>query len=222
MTMNHIKLNELAKRIRESDVPTHFKPIHSRLLIEIWRLVAKGKPVSANQIEQTALHLNMPFEAAQSFIDEVSERDESGNVVGIFGLSQKEHPHKFQVNGRTFSTWCAWDALFLPGMLKQTAHVESSCPATKEKIKLTLTPEGVQNSEPTDAVLSIITPQATESGFDKVEEVWMAFCCHVHFFNSLDAASEWFADKSGEVTFLSIEEGYRLGQLAFMELLEFV
>ena len=116
MTMNHIKLNKLAKRIRESDVPTHFEPTHSRLLIEIWRLVAKGEPVSANQIEQTADHLNMPFEAARSFIDKVSERDESGDVVGIFGLSQENHLHKFQVNGRIFSTWCAWDALFLPGM----------------------------------------------------------------------------------------------------------
>lgn len=220
--MTQKELNEIADRIRESGIPTHFDPTHSRLLIEIWRLVANGNPVSANQIEQTAIHLNMPFEAARSFIHKVSERDESGDVVGIFGLSQKEHPHKFQLNGRTFSTWCAWDALFLPAMLKQTARVESLCPATNEKIKLTLTPERVQNSEPTDAVLSIIMPQTNESGFDKVEKVWMAFCCHVHFFKSMDTASEWFADKSEEVTFLSIEEGYRLGQLAFKELLEFV
>ena len=132
--MTNVNLSELAEKIRESGIPTHFDPNHSRLLIEIWRLVAKGKPVSASQIEQTALRLNMPFEAARTFIYKVSERDESGNVVGIFGLSQKEHPHKFQVNGRTFSTWCAWDALFLPGMLKQTAQVDSSCPATHEKI----------------------------------------------------------------------------------------
>jgi len=215
-------LNELAEGIRESGIPTHFDPNHSRLLIEVWRLVARGTPVSDAQVKQAASHNNMPCETALFFIQKISERDESGNVIGIFGLSQRKHPHEFQVNGRVFSTWCAWDALFLPAMLKQTARVKSSCPLSQERIKLTLTPKCVQHSDPASTVLSIVLPETTKSGFDKVEEVWMAFCCHVHFFKSLDAASEWFSGKNQNPVFLTVEQGYDLGKLAFRELLEYV
>ena len=143
--MTQKELIELAERIRECGIPTHFEPEETRLLLAVWRLVAKGKPVSVEPIGQEASKLHMPVDAALSFIHKLSERDENGNVVGLFGLSQKEHPHRFNVDGKTFSTWCAWDALFLPAMLNRSAQVESKCPATKEKISLSLTPAGVES-----------------------------------------------------------------------------
>ena len=222
MTMNYIKLNELAKRIRESDVPTHFEPDKSRLLIKVWRLVAQGQPVVEEKIEQIASKLNLSTEAALSFIFQLSERDEYGNIVGIFGLSQKNHPHKFVVNTNTFAAWCAWDALFLPAMLKQRAKIESNCPKTKEIIRVTLTPERVEKVEPDEAILSFILPQPTKNGLDGVEAVRQAFCCHVHFFRSVEAATDWFSGKKDEVKLLTVEEGFQLGQLAFKEILQFV
>jgi len=220
--MNRKELNELAKRIRESEVPTHFEPDESRLLIQVWRLVAQGQPVAEEKIEQIASKLKLSTEAALSCIFRLSERDEHGNIVGIFGLSQKNHPHKFIVDSKTFSTWCAWDALFLPSMLKQKAEIESTCPTTKETIFVTLTPERVERVEPDNAILSFILPQPTKDGLDGVEAVWRAFCCHVHFFSSAEAATDWFSGKEEEIALLTVKEGYQLGQLAFKEILQFV
>ncbi len=215
-------LENLALRIRASGIPIHFEPEKARLLIAVWRRLAAGEPVSLQEVREIAQQQGLPEEPALAFIEQLSERNEEGDVVGLFGLSQKEHPHRFFVGEKTFSTWCAWDALFLPPMLQQTARVESFCPATHEKITLTLAPERVQHFEPSGTVLSMIVPETSGAGFGQVEEVWRAFCCHVHFFKSPEVASEWFAGKNQTPLFLTVEQGYRLGKLTFKELLEYV
>ena len=80
----------------------------------------------------------MTSEEATAFIKQVGELDKEGNIVGWMGLSQKDHPHKFRINGHKLATWCAWDTLFLPALLKRTAKVESTCPSTKELVRLTM------------------------------------------------------------------------------------
>lgn len=220
--MNTPDLGKLAERIRASGVPTHFGPDKARLLIAVWRRVAEGEPVPIGEVEQIATRLDMPVESAVSFIQQLSERDEHNRIVGIFGLSQMDHPNKFFVNARAFSTWCAWDALFLPPMLKQSAQIESVCPQTDETIRVQLTPQRVETCEPDTAVLSMVTPRTDASGIKCVEEVWAGFCCDVRFFQSETAAKTWFTGNSRNVSILSVEEGFRLGLLAFRELLEYV
>ncbi len=220
--MQKVNLAEIAKALREAEIPPRLEPEESRLLIQVWRLVADGRPVSPEQVEQIASNLQMPRDAATSFIRKVGEHDDDGNIVGIFGLSQKSNPHRFEVKGHTLSTWCAWDALFLPAMLKQTAEVESSCPATKQTIRLTITPEKVEKVEPSHAVVSIVVPEATKRGLESVEEVWMIFCVIVHFFSSPGAASEWISGRNQDIRILSVEESYQLGRMAFEDFLKYV
>ena len=141
-------LVDIAKALREADIPPRFRPDESRLLIQIWRALGNGRAVSPEGLKQLASRLHIPFEIATSFAQQVSERDGEGNIAGIVGLSQRNHPHLFKVNNHDLSTWCAWDSLFLPSMLNLTATVESSCPATGEKIRLTVTPEHVDWYEP--------------------------------------------------------------------------
>lgn len=50
---------------------------------------------------------------------------------GHMGLSLNDHPHQFEVGGRELRTWCAWDTLFLPPMLGQTAYVVPRDPPTR-------------------------------------------------------------------------------------------
>ncbi|MFQ5640384.1 MAG: organomercurial lyase [bacterium] len=220
--MTQSRLIEIVQRIRASGIPSHFEADHMRLLIQVWRLVAEGQPVSTEHIEKVASEQDLPTEAALSFINQLSEFDDDGNIIGIFGLSQRDHPHRFRVDGKTFSTWCAWDALFLPSMLKKTAQVESNCPATKETVHVTVTPDRIKSVEPAGAVVSIILPDSQKNALESVEAVWRAFCCHVHFFGSAEAAKRWFAGKDDEIALLSIEEGFHLGHLAFKEILQFV
>jgi len=143
-------------------------------------------------------------------------------VVGIAGLSQNQHPHRFTVDGIRLATWCAWDSLFLPVMLQQTAEVSSPCPSTGETIRLTITPEGVTSYQPVSAVISIVIPQPRTSGLESVEEIWMTFCHHIHFFASEHSAQEWAAAREQEIAILTIEEAFELGRLTLSEFLQYI
>jgi len=163
----------------------------------------------------------MDPEVAHSFLKQVSEIDEGENLVGIAGLSQKKHSHRFEVNGHILSTWCAWDTLFLPALLKHSAKVESFCPATKSRISLTLSPYGVENYEPANTVLSMVLPEPNPEGPKSAEEIWKVFCHYVFFFSSAEVVTEWFKGKNYDPVVLSVEEGFQLGRMTFEEVLKY-
>lgn len=152
--------------------------------------------------------LHMPFEEPNLFLRQMSEFDEAGNIVGVLGLSQKKHSHRFQINGHILSTWCAWDTLFLPVLLKQTAEVESFCPTTKSKICLAMSPYGVEGYEPANTVLSMVLPSPRTEGIKSVEEIWLILCHYVFFFSSTEAVAEWFNENGYDPIILSVEEGF--------------
>ena len=217
--MTKPNLTAIVSTLHDAGIPPRLGPDLGRLLGEAWRRVAEGHPVPVSQLEEVAAELKIPGDNVTTIINRMSERDGEGNVVGTFGLSQKKHPHQFEVNGHVLSTWCAWDALFLPALLGKTAHVESPCPATKETVRLTITPEKVESYAPRSAAISIVLPKTTKSGPESVQEIWGALCHHVHFFKTPEVATEWFAGKNLDPIMLSVEDGFDLGRMAFEELL---
>jgi alkylmercury lyase len=216
------RLEHLARALREAGIRQSFTPDVSLLTVRLWREIARGVPVSPEQVEQLASALDLEQQTVHEVLHKMCERDEDGNVVGIAGLSQNQHPHRFTVNGIQLATWCAWDSLFLPVMLQQTAEVASSCPSTGETIRLTITPEGVTSYQPESAVISIVIPQPRTSGPESVEEIWTTFCHHVHFFSSPQAAQEWVDTRDQEVAILTIEEAFELGRLTLSEVLRYI
>ena len=88
------------------------------------------------------------------------ELDDHGRVVAFSGLSLTPTAHRFTVAGRTLYTWCAWDTLFLPALLGQSARVESPCPITGTAVRLEVEPSGVRDVDP--------------------EEVWVSFPARGH------------------------------------------
>src|SRR6266571_9206883 len=153
--MGGLRLDQLAEALREAGIQQAFTPDVSRLTVRLWREIARGGLVSPQRVEQIASALDLPQQTAREVLDKMCERDGDGNVVGIAGLSQNQHPHRFTVNGIRLATWCAWDSLFLPVMLQQTALVSSQCPATGEVIRLSITPGGVTSEHPESAAISI-------------------------------------------------------------------
>jgi len=105
-------------------------------------------------------------------------------------------------------------------LLQQTAEVIDQCPVTKTPISVTITPEGVATYQPESTVVSVVTPQVTAADLSSVGEIWMAFCNHIHFFRSRDAAEQWFSGKSQAFQILSIEDGFTLGRILFGEMVE--
>ena len=218
--MNNELVTEIARKWNGAGNALNFGPDNSRLLISVWRTLAKGRPVSGEQIDEMIADLGVDQDEAGEFLRGVTERDSSDSIVGIFGLSLNDHPHRFTVNGASLTTWCAEDALFLPPMLKQTATVESYSPVSKEKVRLTLGPDGVEEVSPAGAVVSIVTLDPSKVDVSSVEAIYGNFCEQIHFFASREEAERWAADREN-IDILSVEEGYELGKLAFSELLAY-
>ncbi len=97
--------------------------------------------------------------------------------------------------------------LFSPQLLGETARVTSRCPTTGEQISLTVSRDGPGEVVPAGVVLSFLAPRGQ---FDA--DVVRSFCHFVHFFAAEQAAEEWIA-QNPDTFKLSIEDGYRLGQL---------
>lgn len=130
-------------------------------------------------------------------------------MIGFWGLTitRLSPTHRLEVDGRNLFAWCAWDTLFLPGILAVTARVESVCPTTGEAITLVVSPEGVVETSHPSAMVSFLVP---DQAFDA--DVIQSFCHFVHFFASEDAGQAWTAKHPG--TFLlSLEDAFELGRL---------
>ncbi len=215
-------LYEISEGLRVSgiDLPS-FGAHVPRFTVELWRLLTNGRPISPEQVEKTLSSLGISREVLIQ-LQAGLEYDGQGNIVGAVGLSlNPASANRLQINGHTLYTWCAWDALFIPLFLDQTVMVDALTPVTGDSIRIKLTPERVEHYEPESAVVSIVVPTTgAVSKATMAEDIWFAFCNHVHFFSSREAASAWFAGKHYEPLVLSIEEGYELGRLRFEEVLK--
>ena len=148
---------------------------------------------------------------AHPFLREITERDGADNIVGIMGLSLNDHPHRLYVNGASLSAWCAEDTLFLPALLQRTATIESYSPLSEEKVRLTVSPERVEEVSPAGAVVSIVVVDPKREDMASVEAIWNTFCEHIHFFASRAEAERWAAGRD-DIAILTVEEGFELGR----------
>ena len=85
------------------------------------------------------------------------QTDESGNILGA-ALTVHETPHRCRIAGKQLYAWCALDTLFIPGLLGETADVESTCPSSGDAIRLTVSPERIDACEPSSIWLSVFLP----------------------------------------------------------------
>lgn len=88
------------------------------------------------------------------------QMDEDGNILGA-ALTARETPHKIRLAGKDLYAWCSLDTLFIPGLVGETAGIESTCPSSGETIRLTVSPERVEAAEPSSTWLSVFLPGAS-------------------------------------------------------------
>lgn len=199
--MDTSNIEELAA-VLESSLGEGTAPEGFALFRHLIPLLAEGRPISPERI---AGLLGRPREEIVAALRQLPsiEWDETGNVVGA-GLTLRPTPHRFEMNGRTLFTWCALDALMFPGLIEQTVQVESPCAGTGVPVRVTVTPEGVEQVEPPEAVVSLVAPEASP-------DIRRAFCDYVNFFCSSEVAAEWLARHPGATT-LPVAEAYQLGR----------
>ena len=165
-------------------LPT-FSPEDQRVAVTLYRELAKGQPVDAAQLGRA---LGVAPAEARGFLNRDSIKafvypDDKGRVLGFGGLAAAPMHHRFEVDGRTLWTWCAWDSLFIPEILGERARVVSPDPDTGELVQLVVTPDEIESAEPQNAVVSFLLPDARD--FDtSAANVMATFCNFVFFFAS--------------------------------------
>ncbi len=214
-------VDEIVSGLNAMGIPPDFGPGRSRLLLRVLKSLACGRPVTRDQVDQMAADLDMSPEEAHGFLAGVCERDAEGRILGSMGLSLNEQwAHRFYVNGTQLRTWCAWDSLFLPPLLKRTASIFSCSPLDKKQVRVTVSPDRVEWSCPSEAVVSIVSTDGESQDTSSVEAIWSNFCRQVYFFPNEQEAEEWAEDKEN-ISILSVEEAYELGKRTFSKLLSY-
>ena len=183
------------------------------LALALLRLLSKGWPVSAAALARAADHAEAEVIGRLSSWPNV-ERDETGHIVAFSGLTLRPTAHEFRVGIRQLHTWCAWDALFLPALLHQTADVRSLCPVTGSVVELVVAPDRVRSARSSDVRVSFPPLAATDTA-----DITGSFCCHVFFLAGADAARTWRETRADDSVF-DMDAAFELGRRAVTALLE--
>lgn len=177
------------------------------------KLLAEGNPLS---VEELASEGGWSEEKLRKALKQHPgiEYDEYGRITG-FGLTLNPTSHRFDFDGKTVYGWCASDALSFPMLLGKSGIVTSTCPVTKQKIRIKITPDKVLKVDPPDAVVSSVRPA------EKVDDVRSDICSVGLFFSSSEVASQWV--KAYPDGFLhSVEEDFEvhrqvLGEVGWLD-----
>jgi alkylmercury lyase len=179
-----------------------FSPDEQRAAVALYRELAKGSAVDETQLGR-ALSIS-PSESRvllqRDAIKSLTYADGDGRVLGFGGLATTPMHHRFEVDGRELSTWCAWDSLFIPEILERTARVASRDPESGGLVRLLVSPNEIQSVEPPKAVISFIRPDAHAFGASAAN-VMAKFCHFIFFFASRASGERWVERNPG--TFLS-------------------
>lgn len=201
--MNALAVDRIADTVIDA-FPKLSAP-EQRVALATYRLLAEGKPPTVEQIAVAS-------GTSRDRVDEMLarwhgvQRAPNGAVSAFWGLTLSKTKHRFRIDARELHTWCAWDTLFLPPLLGETADVDSACPASGAPIALRVSPGGIESAQPQTAVLSFVMPSEAEVERNVIE----TFCCHVHFFACAEAARPWQAARPATVI-LSLAEGWHIG-----------
>lgn len=159
------------------------------------RLLAGGAPVTAAALADAT---GLTVREAEAWVESAGRRGvevEDGAVVGA-ALTLRPTRHRFRVRGVDLYTWCGFDALYLPLLLEEATEVASTCPATGQEIRLTVTAAGVATDvTPAGVVVAIVGQQVLSccSGSGPESEI----CAQMPFLASRKVGDAWVVDHPG-------------------------
>ena len=183
-----------------------------RLGLEIYRQLSSGEPVSRLGLSQA---LNSPLHEVDELLAHPSLQcltysDKEGHIIGFGGLAVRPMPHRFNLNGRRLYTWCAWDSLFIPVILREVAEVESPPPGGSGLVRLRVGRDGIERVDPEDAVMSFLLPTAATFRADALKAM-ANFCHYIFFFPDRKSAMAWTAHHP-DTKVISVPDAFELGR----------
>jgi alkylmercury lyase len=210
--MGNTRAGKAMMNLAEDGGPLDFSPDRARLFVRVARELAQlGRPIAGEQFDRIVAELAVAPEEAQRFLDEWTERDRDGAIVGM-GLTLNETPHQISVNGARLWAWCAEDTLFYPVVLDQAATIASASPVSGELTRLRVSPTQVEEVSPAEAVVSLPVVDPDGADLSSVNAIWNTFCHHSFFFPSRAEAEQWAAGRE-DIEIVPVEEGFAIGRL---------
>ena len=131
MADNRYDAENRASGLIDAFPPECFELSHEekRMSVTLYRMLTRGQPVPVGRV---ASALATSEQTVETLLEEwpATEYDPNRHIIAFGGLSLSETPHRFEVESAKLFTWCAWDSLFIPGIVNTTAQVTSTCPVT--------------------------------------------------------------------------------------------
>ncbi len=185
---------------------------HQWLSLEVYRQLARGEPVPPESVAEA---LRLPTRDVIAMLEHENLRglvlyDDAKRINSFRGLAVFPTHHRLEVDGRTLFTWCAMDTLFIPEVLTGRVRVMSPCPRTGTLVRLTLTPDAVEDVEPAETVVSFRCDAAGVLEASAVE-LLATFCHYVFFLASPEAGVAWVAEHPGTLL-LTLEQAFEWGR----------
>ena len=183
-----------------------------RTAVALYRELAKGASVDEARLARA---LDISIAEARALLQRQSIKcmtyaDDRGRILGFGGLATAPMHHRFEVDGRELSTWCAWDSLFIPEILERPARVTSPDPQSGETVRLVVTPQQIERVEPRETVISFLRRDPDTFG-TSAANVMAKFCHFIFFFASRRSGEHWTQKNPG--TFLySLDEAFVLAK----------
>ena len=79
------RVNDIATNMNQAGVTPDFGPDNSRLLLRVWKALAKGRPLTSEREEKIVEELGIHRQTAHQFLRRMSERDSDDSIIGIMG-----------------------------------------------------------------------------------------------------------------------------------------
>jgi alkylmercury lyase len=189
-----------------------FSPEEQRTAVALYRELAKGEAVDEVRLARA---LDITIAEARALLQRPSIKcmtyaDNQGRILGFGGLATAPMHHRIEVDGRSLSTWCAWDSLFIPEILGRSAHIASPDPWNGEMVRLVVTPERIEWVEPRETVISFVRRDADTFG-TSAANVMAKFCHFIFFFTSRPSGELW-TEKNPGTFFYSLDEAFVLAK----------
>ena len=180
-----------------------------RLGVETYRQLADGRPVGAASLaDSLGREPNDVTEALHELPSVYIGFDDRDRVLEWGGFGLDGGNNRFTVRGNPMYAWCALDALFVPTALGESARVEATDPKTGRSLSLSVTPDGVENADPSSTVMTLAL--LGMEAFPDFES--FSFQKTTFFFESETSALSWLEENPGPAM-ISLEEGFAIGGL---------
>jgi alkylmercury lyase len=152
----------------------------------------------------------MPLDQVRVILKQAEENgrvelNAQGELVGAV-LSLNPTQHQISMDNQHLYAWCAYDAMYTPGVVGEPAQIVSVDPLTGGTIRISITPDRVETVRPESAVVSVVDP-----GGDMSAGPESTRCTHMLFFESRESAEQWMQNRTG-VSILTIEEVFELAK----------